>query len=876
MKKLLVAILTLSIILTMFSLVSCDNNSTTTNSQNDSTIDKSNALNLVENGQSVYSIVRARSDTKLAGDLSVSLRTEIENKTGVALQIANDNKGEPTEYEILLGKTSRQESQDVYVNLGANEYVIKWVGKKLVIAGYDDLMLAKAYDYFIANFVAISSGKIGVPETFVREYKMPTREEQLKQNALVAYPEYPEQIKRDYDYTVTVTQGNKTISVPVYNVTRQEDNYGGSNAFGNMYKRFAEFAFNGDPVTVSVTVNIDVETILVAPTSKGYKTKVDGNTISFTISEPGQVVLKVNGDNNTVLPIFADLVEIEEEIPSSFDENVIYYTAGWHEVESGELKVPSGKTLYLAPGCVLNARVQTDGANVKVMGRGMILDPFKDRINAPKYTGPMRCNDATNLILQDIKLCDTRSFNLTFYGCNNANVSNVKILSNQISTDGISLFGDCQDLTVSGCFLNVEDNLFVFGGVNQKNILFENCVVAGYALAYPQGGVNNVVLKNIDCIRLNSFFKNTQQPSVENPDIKGLVLENICAEDIDSEPIFIYLQRQGTGKKEITMRNVSLPKVIETDTYRAYSGSNYSFNFENVWIKGELLTDVNNLAILNRLSDTIHTYKAGNKEDAHVGERNEVTMSHTAIKIKIGDYKLDTLSTPAFEKDGTVYVAIKDLLNELGVNATLNGTTLSFNGKTAKVELKDGVAVAPISFLNDNEITTADYDASSKTVKVKAVYNGENLIENARFESGYSFEWCTFNFTKIELTKSSHSGEYAIKVPGLAEDGATGYAQYFTKDLYKLGAGTYKLECWAKVETTSIGKNAIIGVVPASYQLLGNDYTTIPLTTVWQKISYEFTISDVSSYNKHFILLGAGDDADTTVLYDDVKLVKVK
>ncbi|MGN0173198.1 MAG: dockerin, partial [Acutalibacteraceae bacterium] len=75
---------------------------------------------------------------------------------------------------------------------------------------------------------------------------------------LIKYPEYPEPyLERDYAYSVSVTQGEKTIDIPVYNAARQYDDFRNVPE-GDYYRRFCEFAFSGDPVTVNVQVNIDM------------------------------------------------------------------------------------------------------------------------------------------------------------------------------------------------------------------------------------------------------------------------------------------------------------------------------------------------------------------------------------------------------------------------------------------------------------------------------------------------------------------------------------------------------------------------------------------------------------------------------------------
>lgn len=56
--------------------------------------------------------------------------------------------------EILVGITNRKESNDVYATLNKDEYVIKFVGEKLVILGYDEYATAAAVELFIQTYLS--------------------------------------------------------------------------------------------------------------------------------------------------------------------------------------------------------------------------------------------------------------------------------------------------------------------------------------------------------------------------------------------------------------------------------------------------------------------------------------------------------------------------------------------------------------------------------------------------------------------------------------------------------------------------------------------------------------------------------------------------
>ncbi len=56
--------------------------------------------------------------------------------------------------EVLVGLTNRKESHDAYATLNKDEYVIKFVGEKLVIVGYDEYATAAAVTAFVETYLS--------------------------------------------------------------------------------------------------------------------------------------------------------------------------------------------------------------------------------------------------------------------------------------------------------------------------------------------------------------------------------------------------------------------------------------------------------------------------------------------------------------------------------------------------------------------------------------------------------------------------------------------------------------------------------------------------------------------------------------------------
>ncbi|HAB01145.1 MAG TPA: hypothetical protein DCE08_06785, partial [Ruminococcaceae bacterium] len=378
-------------------------------------------------------------------------------------------------------------------------------------------------------------------------------------DTIVTYPEYPERVARDYLYEVSVSQGGNRYRLPVYNYERHANHYSGNGVNSEMDRRFCEFSFSSGVVTVEITVHEDMTSYMVMPSEKSIASANTGNTVTFTIDEPGQYVFRINDDDYYNLAIFADAAETDVPNPSAenvvvFDEEnpapksiqqradssvnsqthtysyaegttryeegtVLYFAAGWHDVTS--LGLDSNQQVYLAPGAVLNSRIQVnaDAENVKIFGRGMLRDGndtraynsdglFNYLLNIGYGWNPLCA--AKNVEVRDIKLLDSKSFNVVFNAAKNCTLDNIKIISNEISTDGISYWGSSSEITVKNSYIYVCDNLFVIGaGGIVHDLTVENCVLGtSVALFFPQAGMSgeNNVFRNLSVFRANGII----------------------------------------------------------------------------------------------------------------------------------------------------------------------------------------------------------------------------------------------------------------------------------------------------------------------------------------------------------------------------------
>lgn len=149
---------------------SADTSETTTEpggSENDS-------INIATSGSSGYKLVRPEKCSQAVIDAMQALNKAIEKKYNILLSTADDwvkglERGafyESDEPELLVGKTNRKESNEIYSSLARGEYKTAVVGNKLVIVGYNDYLTALAVEEFIKSVVDKSSESLSVPANY--------------------------------------------------------------------------------------------------------------------------------------------------------------------------------------------------------------------------------------------------------------------------------------------------------------------------------------------------------------------------------------------------------------------------------------------------------------------------------------------------------------------------------------------------------------------------------------------------------------------------------------------------------------------------------------------------------------------------------------
>ena len=445
---------------------------------------------------------------------------------------------------------------------------------------------------------------------------------------IVAYPEYPKEVERDYAYAVRVSQGAERRRLVVYNHCEKSALTLRTRG-GDVNRRFCEFAFDGGPVRVDIAVCEDVKSYAVFPSRLGLKSEFRNGVISVFLDRPCNFGIRLNDYDKTILSVFADAPEDPAKVPKKGAPGVMY-VEGWVDPpgEEGVTFVEDPvKEVYIAPGAVLNSRLIVKSKGAYVHGRGMMLDPFSDifRFDQTKNTRRGFLNVvADGVVVEDVKLVDARTFNYCSWA-KNVVFRNVKAMSSMMCSDGLTNGG--RNLRIEGAWLYVGDNALVVSGIKGGALYRDVAIGTSCNAIFPQNSNEGVVMENIDIFRAdegcikNSYNgvlrRNTKWNEMnageakKEPGPQDLVhqtqdftFRNLSAVDCVLFSRFFAAGNMGTLPKTFVMENVSIPYTTGRDDWRTIGqtnghlvavmhdsakwldSSNYTLAITNLWVGG--------------------------------------------------------------------------------------------------------------------------------------------------------------------------------------------------------------------------------------------------------------------------------------------------
>ena len=241
---------------------------------------------------------------------------------------------------------------------------------------------------------------------------------------------------------------------------------------------FASFDCRGE-VNVTVTCPEPVTRAKILPSRSGIVPAVSGNRVSFKVPAPCLLTLEINGDWVHSLHLFAN--DPENNLPQPGDPDVIYFGPGIHEIE--QLRVTSGKTVYLADGAVVRGKpnphhtptFSLQGNDITLRGRGIL-----DGSLCPIHTQNLLSVCGTNIVIDGITVRDSSVWTVPVRRSRNVKITNFKLFGSRANSDGIDICNS-QGVLVSNCFLRTLDDLVVIktdkGQGPAEDIVVKNCVL---------------------------------------------------------------------------------------------------------------------------------------------------------------------------------------------------------------------------------------------------------------------------------------------------------------------------------------------------------------------------------------------------------------
>ena len=276
------------------------------------------------------------------------------------------------------------------------------------------------------------------------------------------------------DYTVKVGSSTPNTSIATYELRNAESTFG-----GDISQSFANFSFSGGPVTVEVTSARTVNSVEIFPKQFGITPIKNGNKITFTLSSPKKIIVRINGTWDRSLSLWAD--DLESGAPNPEDPGVIYFGPGVHNIGQN-YTVKSGETVYIAGGAVVcgsfrnehysgipvqNGQSPIMDSDITIRGKGILYGG--DLKWTSGYT-TLILKSIENLTVKDVMIIGTPYWLNDFVGSENITINNTKLIScYHYNTNGWR-GNRTKNMTVDDNFVWMEDDGLTFDGSENMRV----------------------------------------------------------------------------------------------------------------------------------------------------------------------------------------------------------------------------------------------------------------------------------------------------------------------------------------------------------------------------------------------------------------------
>lgn len=314
----------------------------------------------------------------------------------------------------------------------------------------------------------------------------------------------------------------------------------------NSEKEMEYVMFGMDGKTdIEISSETEIKSAVIRPLKKNTAFELRDGKIFFSVDRPAKLSVEINGSRENNLMIFAH--DAARETPPENTGRLIAIRRG--ETYKGTLKIAEDNTtVYIEDGAVIDGNIYAENSkNITVCGFG--------RICMENYTYEMRRDFArsidiykcSNVVIKDIIIDDSNDWSLRVNGCDNVDISNVKIFGCRGNSDGIDVCGS-RNVTVSDIFTRVWDDSFVVKALdtgNAENIVFKDSVLWNDFARPIEVGVElradfvrNIRFENIDILHSTTGYPVMGIHHGDHARVSDISFKNIRIEDAPGAQLF--------------------------------------------------------------------------------------------------------------------------------------------------------------------------------------------------------------------------------------------------------------------------------------------------------------------------------------------------
>lgn len=260
---------------------------------------------------------------------------------------------------------------------------------------------------------------------------------------------------------------------------------------------FARLCWEGDePVSFVAVRDGGLQSAELLPSSYGLTSQIADGEVRFSICRNGHVTILADGDILQPLTVSIDRVR-EEKKPEDIKGR--YFGPGLHKLHTFDFE--DGDTLYLAAGAIVSMQphpAEEQPINLKDWAgkqnyRSGILAMEKKHVSIEGFglidfslldwheRKPIVFRFCQHVKVQDVTIVNTPEWNLTFIGCEDVLVDQIRIIGYRENSDGIDVVST-QRAVVQDCFIRTGDDAIcvkaiIPGVCGGKDIICQRCIV---------------------------------------------------------------------------------------------------------------------------------------------------------------------------------------------------------------------------------------------------------------------------------------------------------------------------------------------------------------------------------------------------------------